>query len=82
MTAENGPSDTEKIPAMLDEMARTLREGPQSNDTFVRMATELERAAALVRQPPGTNSEFADRLELLAKQIREDNRKQDDGSGS
>ncbi len=50
----------------------SAREGHLSFEEYERMARELEAMAASVRQHPEMNHHFAERLELLAKQIRED----------
>ena len=39
---------------------------------FLRMAEELEAMAATIAQDPRLNHHFAERLVLLAKQMRED----------
>jgi hypothetical protein len=45
---------------------------PLSNQEYERMAGELERMSGMIRQRPEMNHHFADRLELLGKQMRED----------
>jgi hypothetical protein len=44
----------------------------QASAEFERMAAELERIAKLVRERPAVNHHFAERIELLAKQMREE----------
>lgn len=39
---------------------------------YLRMAEELEAMAAAIAQSPGSNHHFAERLQLLARQMRED----------
>jgi len=39
---------------------------------FEQMATELERIAAQIRGRSESNQSFADRIELLAKQMRQE----------
>jgi hypothetical protein len=39
---------------------------------YERMAAELETLSATIRMHPEMNSHFADRLALIAKQMRED----------
>ena len=39
---------------------------------FEQMATELERIAAQIRGRSVSNQSFADRIELLAKQMRQE----------
>ena len=39
---------------------------------YKRMAQELEAMAKKVREYPGMNHHFAERLELMARQMRED----------
>jgi hypothetical protein len=45
---------------------------PFTAQEYERMATELEAMADTIRNRPEMNHHFAERLQLLAKQMRED----------
>ncbi len=45
---------------------------PLSAEEYERMSAELEAMARLIRDRPEMNHHFAERLELLARQMRED----------
>jgi hypothetical protein len=47
---------------------------PVTNEEYRRMAETLEEVAARIRQQPELNHHFAERLTLMAKQMREDAR--------
>jgi hypothetical protein len=53
-------------------MAMPTPKEPLSFAEYDRMATELEAMAKSIRSRPEINHHFAERLNLLAKQIRED----------
>ncbi len=45
---------------------------PFSKDEYQRMANDLDAMGSAVRDHPDMNHHFAERLALLAKQMRED----------
>jgi len=45
---------------------------PLSAEEYERMAAELDVMADMIRERPEMNHHFAERLQLLAKQMRED----------
>ncbi len=51
---------------------RPMTDKPLSVADYERMAMELETMADKVRQHPEMNHHFAERLTLIAKQMRED----------
>ncbi len=55
----------------LEGMAAALRNGTLNRQDLSRTAADLERMATLVRSRPESDGDFADRLEALAKSIRE-----------